>query len=83
MCEITSVILGEYFGEFVKYKVSEGRFKDKSAVVREGLRLLKEEEAKYAGLKKAIGDGMESGLAEGFGPTMHLRELKKLKSLNE
>ncbi|MEM9546737.1 MAG: type II toxin-antitoxin system ParD family antitoxin [Bacteroidota bacterium] len=83
MSEKTSITLGTYFDEYVKRKVAEGRFKNISEVVQTSLQLLKEEEGKLNTLKKAIQDGIDSNVASGFGPTMHLRELKKLKSLNE
>lgn len=36
----TSVSLGDYFESFVDNRVSEGRFKNRSEVIRAGLRLL-------------------------------------------
>ncbi|WP_141705711.1 type II toxin-antitoxin system ParD family antitoxin, partial [Photobacterium damselae] len=48
---------------FVDNRVSTGRFKNASEVVRAGLRLLEEEENKIIALKQAIEDGIESGLA--------------------
>jgi len=83
MSKKSSIMLGTHFEEFVKRKVVEGKFRNRSEVVRAGLRLLEEEEGKFDTLKKAIQNGMDSGVATSFGPTMHLRELKKLKSLNE
>ena len=83
MSKKTSIMLGKHFDEYVKRKVVEGKFKNVSEVVRTGLQLLEEEEGRLNTLKKAIQDGIDSDVATGFGPTMHLRELKKLKSLNE
>lgn len=78
-----SIVLGEHFEEFVKHGVGDGRYRNISEVVRAGLRLLEEEEQKFYALKNAIQDGIDSGVAVDFGPTMKLRELKKSKSLNE
>ena len=39
----TSISLGDHFEDFVDDKVSTGRFKNASEVIRAGLRLLEEE----------------------------------------
>ena len=75
----TSVSLWNYFENFVDNTVSEGRFKNASEVIRAGLRLLEEEENKIIALKKAITDGIESGIAENFNPKQHLESLKAKK----
>ncbi len=75
----TSVSLGNYFENFVDNSVSEGRFKNASEVIRAGLRLLEEEENKIIALKKAINEGIESGIAENFNPEQHLESLKAKK----
>lgn len=72
----TSVSLGDYFEEFVDHKVSEGRYKNASEVIRAGLRLLEEEENKIQILKNAIQEGIESGRASDFDPEKHLQLLK-------
>ncbi len=75
----TSVSLGDYFENFVDNTVSEGRFKNASEVIRAGLRLLEEEENKIVALKKAINEGIESGITENFNPKQHLESLKAKK----
>lgn len=75
----TSVSLGDYFENFVDGRISEGRFKNASEVIRAGLRMLEEEENKIMALKKAINDGIESGIAENFNPKQHLESLKAKK----
>lgn len=72
----TSVSLGDYFEDFVDNRVSEGRFKNASEVIRAGLRLLEEEENKIIALKKAINEGIESGIANEFDANKHLESLK-------
>lgn len=78
----TSISLGDHFEDFVDDKVSTGRFKNASEVIRAGLRLLEEEETKIVALKKAIEEGVESGLAKNFNAKKHLEKLKTAKSKN-
>ena len=80
MSKNTSISLGDYFDNFVKHSISEGRFKNASEVIRAGLRLLEEEENKVLSLKKAIQDGIDSGIAEDFDPSIHLQQLKASKA---
>ncbi len=76
MSRNTSVSLGNHFESFVLNRVSEGRFKNASEVIRAGLRLLEEEENKIIALKKAIDEGIESGIDKNFNPKQHLDFLK-------
>ena len=72
----TSISLGSYFDQFIKSRISQGRYKNASEVVRAGLRLLEEEENKMVTLREAIQDGIDSGIANDFDPKSHLKELK-------
>lgn len=78
----TSISLGNHFETFVDSKVTTGRFKNASEVIRAGLRLLEEEEAKIIVLKKAIGEGVESGIVKNFDPKKHLQRLKSARRKN-
>lgn len=78
----TSVSLGDYFEDFVDRRITEGRYKNASEVIRAGLRLLEEEENKIQILKKAIQDGIDSGIAKDFDPKKHLHSLKSGKANN-
>ncbi len=78
----TSISLGTYLEKFIDDSVSQGRFKNASEVIRAGLRLLENEENKIIALKKAINEGIDSGIAENFNPKEHL-ELLKAKKRNE
>jgi antitoxin ParD1/3/4 len=49
----TSISLGDYFDQFVQGRITEGRFKNVSEVIRAGLRLLEEEESKVIALKNS------------------------------
>ncbi len=78
----TSIALGDHFEHFVDSKVSAGRFKNASEVIRAGLRLLEEEESKIIALKNAIHEGIESGISKNFDPKKHLSKLKSAKRKN-
>ena len=72
----TSISIGDYFDNFIQSKISAGRYKNASEVVRAGLRLLEEEENKMIALRAAIQEGIESGIAYDFNPEVHLEKLK-------
>lgn len=78
----SSISLGSYFDNFIQNKISEGRFKNVSEVVRAGLRLLEEEENKVIALKEAIREGIDSGITNDFDPKSHLEKLKANTNLN-
>jgi antitoxin ParD1/3/4 len=61
MAKNTSVSLGDYFNEFIEQKVASGRFSSASEVIRAGLRLLEDQEAKLEKLRELIREGEESG----------------------
>lgn len=72
----TSVSLGDHFEDFVESSINKGRYKNASEVIRAGLRLLEEEEAKAVALKKAIKEGISSGIATDFNSKTFLASLK-------
>ena len=78
----TSITLTPYFDDFIQAQVSSGRYKNVSEVIRAGLRLLEQEEAKSAALRSAISEGIESGMAKDFDPVENLRSLKATKRQN-
>jgi antitoxin ParD1/3/4 len=82
MARNTSISLGDYFDDFIKGRISAGRYNNASEVVRAGLRLLEEEENKIIALKDAIKEGIESGIATDFNPTEHLAKLKANRKKN-
>lgn len=63
----TSVALGSHFEEFIKVQVSSGRYNNASEVVRDGLRLLQDQEdlrrAKLEWLRAELQQGLDSGPA--------------------
>ncbi|WP_430908361.1 type II toxin-antitoxin system ParD family antitoxin [Maribacter sp. 2-571] len=74
----TSISLGSYFYQFVQNSIKEGRFKNASEVIRAGFTLL-QEESEVIALKKAIQEGIDSGIAHDFNPKKHLESLKEKK----
>ncbi len=78
----TSISLGNYFDNFIQSRISVGRYKNASEVVRAGLRLLEEEENRIIALTRAIQEGIESGIALDFNPDLHLEKLKANKKIN-
>jgi antitoxin ParD1/3/4 len=79
MSKNTSILLGNYFDEFVQAQVLQGRYKNVSEVIRAGLRLLEHEENKAIALRNAIQEGMKSPIVEDFDFDEHLAKLKAAK----
>lgn len=76
----TSVALGSYFEDFIRAKISQGRYNNASEVIRAGLRLLEENEQQIMALKAALNEGVKSGVAENFDPREHLKTLKAARA---
>jgi antitoxin ParD1/3/4 len=63
MVRNTSITLGNHFDDFISQQVAEGRYGSASEVVRAGLRLLEDKEAKLKVLRDALREGEQSGFA--------------------
>lgn len=72
----TSVALGSYFDGFIKAQIAQGRYNNASEVIRAGFRLLEDNESRVLALKKAIQEGLDSGVVADFDPVTHLRNFK-------
>jgi len=66
MTKNTSLSLGEHFTGFIDEQVDSGRYSSASDVMRAGLRLLEEREAKIQALREALILGENSGPAQPF-----------------
>lgn len=61
MSRNTSVTIGDHFTSFISDQVQAGRYGSASDVVRAGLRLLEEHEARVKALQDALIAGEQSG----------------------
>jgi antitoxin ParD1/3/4 len=77
MSKNTSVSLGDHFAEFIEQQIAHGRFASASDVVRAGLRLLEEHEARLAALQAALVEGERSGEPEPFDFDDFIEEKRK------
>jgi antitoxin ParD1/3/4 len=82
MAKNTSISLGDHFENFVEESLSLGRYQNASEVIRAGLRLLEIEENKLIALKKAIDEGVNSGINSDFKPQNHIEMMKKKRKKN-
>ena len=77
MAQNTSISLGDHYVEFVSKQVTSGRYATTSDVVRSGLRLLEEREAKLEALRQALVLGEQSGQANPFDFKAFIADQKK------
>lgn len=75
MSRNTSVALGQHFVSFIDAQVQSGRYGSASDVVRAGLRLLEEHEAKVKALQAALDAGRESGEPRPFDSDVFLSRM--------
>lgn len=66
MAHNTSISLGDHFADFIADQVRSGRYGSASDVVRAGLRLLEEHEARVRALETALIAGEQSGEPKSF-----------------
>lgn len=76
MARNTSISLGEHFAGFVDTQVDSGRYGSASEVVRAGLRLLEEREAKIKALEAALAEGEASGFSEPLDAKAFLKRMR-------
>lgn len=66
MTKNTSILLGDYFEEYVNSQVKSGKYASVSDVIRAALRLFEREELKHKELIKELEKGEKSGFVEDF-----------------
>lgn len=75
MAKNTSILLGEYFDNFIKSQVKTGKYSSASEVVRAALRIFEHEETKKEELIKELKKGEQSGFVKGFNRDSFLNDL--------
>jgi antitoxin ParD1/3/4 len=83
MAKNTSILLGDYFDNFINGQVKTGKFSSASEVIRTALRFFEEEENKKAELIKELIKGEKSGFVKDFNRDSFLKNLKEKHSKNE
>ena len=66
MAKNTSILLGDYFDNFINRQIQGGKFSSASEVIRAALRTFEHEEAKKAELIKELKKGERSGFVKDF-----------------
>ncbi|MBQ9474895.1 MAG: type II toxin-antitoxin system ParD family antitoxin [Bacteroidales bacterium] len=77
---LTFLYKSSHFEEFIQASIISGRYNNASEVVRSGLRLLEDQEQKVTALRRAIEEGLNSGIVEDFDPDAYLEEMKARKN---
>ncbi len=83
MAKNTSILLGDYFDNFINYQIQSGRFSSASEVVRAALRLFEQEENKKNELTKELKKGEKSGFVKNFNRKKFIKTLHNKHLTNE
>ncbi|WHF53112.1 type II toxin-antitoxin system ParD family antitoxin [Chryseobacterium gotjawalense] len=77
MAKNTSILLGDYFDQFISQQIKSGKYSSASEVVRAALRMFEHEETKKSELIKELKKGEKSGFLENFNRESFLENLHK------
>jgi antitoxin ParD1/3/4 len=77
MAKNTSILLGDYFDNFINEQVKTGRFSSTSEVIRAALRMFEQEESKKNRLIAELKKGEKSGFVENFDRKLFLENMNK------
>ncbi|MDQ3108432.1 MAG: type II toxin-antitoxin system ParD family antitoxin [Bacteroidota bacterium] len=83
MAKNTSILLGDYFDNFISSQVKTGKFSSASEVVRAALRMFEQEETKKTEIIKELKKGEKSGFVKDFNRDSFLNNLHKKHSDSE
>jgi len=75
MAKNTSILLGDYFDNFISEQIKSGKFSSASEVVRAALRMFEYEESKKSELINELKKGEKSGFVENFDHKEFLKSL--------
>ena len=75
MARNTSILLGDYFENFVNEQIASGKFSSVSEVIRAALRAFEQEENKTKVIINELKKGEKSEKVENFDKKKHLEEL--------
>ena len=82
MARNTSILLGEYYDNYISKQLKTGRFASASEVIRNALRLFEENESARKNLIKELKKGEQSSINKNFNPNTFLSNLHK-KHINK
>ena len=77
MAKNTSILLGDYFDNFINKQIKTGKFTSASEVVRAALRLFEHEQTKKTELIKELKKGEKSGFVNDFDRNAFLKKIHK------
>lgn len=66
MAKNTSILLGDYFENFIAQQIKSGKFTSASEVIRTALRIFEQEESKKSILINELKKGEKSGFSTSF-----------------
>jgi antitoxin ParD1/3/4 len=66
MSKNSSVVIGDYFVDFIERQIAQGRYGSAADVVTAGLRLLEERETRLEALRAVLIEGEQSGVSTPF-----------------
>ncbi|PLX05783.1 MAG: type II toxin-antitoxin system ParD family antitoxin [Marinilabiliales bacterium] len=75
MAKNTSILLGDYFDNFINQQIKSGKFSSASEVVRAALRLFEYEQSKKSELIKELKKGEKSGFVKDFDRDTFLKSI--------